>query len=180
MNAADADRAVAAASAAAVAHGLRVDEAVVLHNSNKLTVRLLPCDVVARVAPPEEQIAQFEIELAQRLVANGAPVAALDPRVEPQDHERDGFVITFWTYYEAARSGDIAPADYADALERLHAGFRRFDVPAPRFTDRVAEAEQLVASRDLTPELSETDREFFGSALRTLRLAVDGRGGSEQ
>ena len=29
---------------------LRVDDAVVIHNSNKLALRLLPCDVFARVA----------------------------------------------------------------------------------------------------------------------------------
>ena len=40
------------------------------------------CDVVARVAPVEDQVAQFEIELAQLLAASGCPVAALEARVE--------------------------------------------------------------------------------------------------
>ena len=29
-----------------------------------------------------------------------APWLALEPRVEPRVYERDGFVVTLWTYYE--------------------------------------------------------------------------------
>ncbi len=51
MKASDVPRAVAAGVSTAAALDLRVDDAVVLHDSNKLTLRLLPCDVLARVAP---------------------------------------------------------------------------------------------------------------------------------
>ena len=76
MEAAQVSRAVASAKSTASSIGLMVDDAIVLHNSNKLTLRLLPCDVVARVAPADQQVARFEIELAQQLVAAGCPVAA--------------------------------------------------------------------------------------------------------
>jgi hypothetical protein len=180
MNESDVARATGAAVSTAAALDLRVDDAVVLHNSNKLTLRLLPCDVLARVAPAAEQVAQFEIELAQRLADSGSPVAALEPRVEPRVHERDGFVVTLWTYYEPATPREVSPADYADALERLHAGMRRLDVAAPHFTDRVEEAQRLVASRDHTPALVDADREFLGTTLRNLRRVIGERGGAEQ
>ena len=61
----------------------------------------MPCDVVARVAPiAYHASAEFEVELAQRLAETESPVAALDPRVEPRVHVRDGFVMNLWTYYE--------------------------------------------------------------------------------
>jgi hypothetical protein len=44
--------------------GLTVDDAIVLQDSNKLALRLLPCDVLARVAPVGHQVAQVEIELS--------------------------------------------------------------------------------------------------------------------
>jgi Ser/Thr protein kinase RdoA (MazF antagonist) len=160
--------------------GLTVDDAIVLHDSNKLTVRLLPCDVVARVAHAAHQVAQFEIELAQRLAESGSPVAALEPRVAPRVYERDGFVVTLWTYCEPAAPGEISPADYASALGRLHAGLRKLDLPAPHFTDRVEQAQQIVASRDQTPALADADRELLGSTLRSLRRAIGNRGGAEQ
>jgi hypothetical protein len=148
-------RALAAAMSTASALGLIVDDAIVLHDSNRLAVRLLPCDVLARVAPTAHQAAQFEVELAQRLAETESPVAALEPRVEPRVHERDGFVVTLWTYYKPVTSREVSPADYANALERLHAGMRKLDVRTPHFTDRVEAAQQLVESSNLTPELAD-------------------------
>ncbi|HUA29293.1 MAG TPA: aminoglycoside phosphotransferase family protein [Streptosporangiaceae bacterium] len=180
MRASEASRAVAAASSVASSLDLTVDDPVVLHDSNKLTLRLLPCDVVARVADEADQVAQFEIALAQQLAESNSPVAALDPRVEPRVYDRDGFVVTLWTYYEPATRPEVSPAAYANALERLHAGMRKLDVRAPHFTDRVEQAEQLVASRDHTPALADADRELLGGTLRSLRRVIGDRGAAEQ
>ncbi|MBB3080012.1 Ser/Thr protein kinase RdoA (MazF antagonist) [Streptomyces violarus] len=171
---------MAAAMSTASSLGLTVDDVVVLHDSNKLTLRLLPCDVLARVAPVADQVAQFEVELAQRLDEAGCPVAALEPRVEPRVHERDGFVITLWTYYGPVTLREVPPADYAHALERLHAGMRGLDVPTPHFTDRIEQAQRLVAHRDRTPALADADRELLGDTLRNLRRVIGERGGAEQ
>jgi Ser/Thr protein kinase RdoA (MazF antagonist) len=180
MQSTDAQRAVAAAVSIASSLGLPVDDATVLNDSNKLTLRLQPCDVLARVAPVAEQVAQFEIELAQRLAESGSPVAALEPRVEPRVYERDGFVVTLWTYYEPVSPEAVSPADYAHALERLHAGMRKIDAPTPHFTDRVESAQQLVASRARTPALADADRDLLSNALRRLRRAVEERRPAEQ
>jgi len=180
MQASEVQRAVAAAVSTASSLDLAVDDAIVVHDSNRLTVRLLPCDVLARVAPVAHQVAQFEVELAQRLAESGSPVAALDPRVEPRVYERDGFVVTLWTYYEPATPQEVSPADYANVLGRLHAGMRTLDVAAPRFTDRVEQAQQLVASRDLTPALADADRELLGNTLGSLRRVIGERGGGAE
>ncbi len=179
MQASEAERALAAAVSTVASRDLPVDDAVVLHDSNKLTARLLPCDVVARVAPAAQQGAQFEVELAQRLAEVGCPVAALEPRVEPLVYERDGFVITLWTYYETVTSRVVPPADYSGALQRLHAGMRTIDLPTPHFTDRVESAQQLVASRERTPALAHADRELLGHTLRGQRRVLSERGGDQ-
>jgi hypothetical protein len=176
-------RALAAATSTASALGLTVGDATVLSNSNRLAVRLLPCDVLARVAPTGHQaaqFAQFEVELAERLAETGSPVAALEPRVEPRVYERDGFVVTLWTYYSPVSLRQVSPADYADALERLHAGMRMLEVRTPHFTDRVAEAQQLAEISSLTPELADADRELLINTLRSRRQAIGGRGAAEQ
>jgi Ser/Thr protein kinase RdoA (MazF antagonist) len=164
----------------ASALGLTVDDAVVLHNSNRLAVRLLPCDVLARVAQVGQAVARFEIELAQRLVETECPVAVLEPRVEPRVYERAGFATTLWTYYPPATAGVPSPADYANALKRLHAGMRKVDVPTPHFTDRVAEAQQLVASHVLTPALADADRELLRHTLESRIRSIGARGAAEQ
>ena len=180
MQASDVSRAAAAAKWVARSLGLDVDSAVVLHNSNKLAVRLAPSSVLARVAPLGRQNLQFEIELARQLAEAASPVAALAPGVKPRVYEHDGFAVTLWTYYESATPPGVSAADYAGALERLHAGMRELDVTSPRFTDRVAEAQLLVSSRDLSPALSDADRELLVDALRERRRAIGERGAPEQ
>lgn len=180
MQASEVPRAVAAAMSIASELGLSADDAIVLQDSNKLTLRLLPCDVLARVAPETEQVAQFEVDLAQRLADYGCPAAALEPRVEPGVYARHGFLVTLWTYYEPVTPGEASPTDYANALERLHVGMRELDLPTPHFTDRVEEAQRLVADRDRTPALADADRQLLGDTLRSLRRAISEHGAAEQ
>ncbi|MFE7075459.1 phosphotransferase [Streptomyces sp. NPDC057620] len=166
-------RAVAVGRAVASELGLRVDEVIVVHDSDRVALRLTPCDVLARVAPPGQLAdSEFEVEVARRLVDVGAPVAELDPRVEPRVHVRDGFAVSLWTYYEPA-GPEIAPADYADAFARHHAALRRIELAAvPHFTDRVAVASREVDDRSRSPELSDADREFLSSTLSGLSAAI--------
>ena len=173
--------AVDAAVSTASALDLRVDDAVVLYDSNRLALRLRPCDVLARAAHMKGQGgAEFEVEVARRLAETDSPVAALDPRVEPRVYVRDGFVITLWTYYEPVSHGDVASAEYAQALERLHAGMRQADFIAPHLTDRVAEAQSLVGNRAQTPDLRDADRELLSNTLRKLTWAIGQRDAAEQ
>jgi hypothetical protein len=180
VQASDVRRAVDAAVSTASDLDLMVDDAIVLHDSNKLGVRLLPCDVFARIAHIGQEVAHFEVEVARRLAETESPVAALERRVQPLVYERDGFAITLWTYYQPVAPREASPGDYADALERLHAGMRELDVVAPHFTDRVAEAQQLVASRDRTPALIDADRELLSTTLRSATRAIRKRGAAEQ
>jgi hypothetical protein len=114
------------------------------------------------------------------LAAEQSPVAALDARVEPRVYERDGFAVTFWTYYEQATGQALAPAAYAEALQHLHRGMRRVDVVTPHYTDRVAEAERLVANRSETPELDDADRTLLTNTLHNARRTIGDRAAAEQ
>jgi hypothetical protein len=180
MQASEIPRAVAAATSTASALGLRVDEANVLHVSNRLAVRLLPSDVLARVALPTHEAAAFEVDLAARLAVMNSPVGRLDPRVAPRVYERDGFTITFWTYYEPRTARKLSPPAYADALSRLHLNMQGLDVTTPHFTDRVREAQLLVGSRDRTPELGEADRDLLVNTLTRVMGVIVGQGAGEQ
>jgi hypothetical protein len=175
---------------------LPVDATVVLNDSNRLVVRLMPCDVVARVTPPqalapvtaraswlsgEAYRARLatEVEVVKRLAENDSPVAGLDPRAEPRVFVHDGFAITMWTCFAPVRRL-LPPAGYAQALECLHAGLRQIDVPAPHFTDRGAATQQDVASRDVTPDLAGTDRALLANTLRDLGETIVNRRAAEQ
>jgi hypothetical protein len=174
------ERAVAAASLLATEAELAVGHAVVVHNSNKLALRLLPCDVLARVAVVGEEAAALELEVAQRLADTQSPAASLDVRVEPSVYERDGFAVTFWTYYELGTTHELLPGQYSDALQRLHAGMRRLDIATPHFTQRVAEAEGLVADPEETPALAGSDRELLMHTLQSARRTIANSDAAEQ
>jgi Phosphotransferase enzyme family len=181
MEPSDVQRALEAARSTASALGLRAGDGVVVHNSNRIAVRLTPCDVLARVAPLAHQAgAAFEVAVGRRLAEAGCPVEEPEPRVEPRVYVRDGFALTLWTYYEAVPPQAIAPAEYAQTLARHHAGIRQIDLTAPHFTDRVAEAQWLVGDRTQTPELDDTGRKLLGNTLRGLRRAIVDRGAPDQ
>ncbi|WP_431995346.1 phosphotransferase family protein [Streptomyces griseoflavus] len=159
--------------------GLQVDDVIVIHNSDRVALRLVPCGVLARVAPLGHLAdSEFEVEVARRLTDVDAPVAELDPRVEARVHVRDAFAVSLWTYYEPVGS-QVAPADYADVFLRHHAALRRIDVDAPRFTDRVAVALSEVNDRERSPELSDSDRRLLSDTLSGLTAAIN-RGKAEE
>jgi Ser/Thr protein kinase RdoA (MazF antagonist) len=129
------------------------------------------------VAPAARQCAQFEVDVAQRLAEVGSPVAALQAA---EVFAVGDYVVTLWAYYEPVTTEAIRPADYARALERLHAGMRRVDLPAPHFMDRVSQAQTLVANHARTPGLAEADRVFLAGTLQSMRRAVSETGRPEQ
>ena len=179
MQPTDLSRALMAATSTATALGLTVDDVEVLQNSNKLAVRLRPCDVLARIAPLADHAAQFEVDLAVRLAETASPAVALEPRVPTNVYDVDGFAITFWTYHPLI-APDIAPSEYGDGLRRLHIGMRKIDITTPHFTDRVTEAERLLANRNQTPELPDVDRVFLSGMLNSLKSSILGHGAAEQ
>lgn len=185
MQAGTARRAVAAAISTASGLGLEVDDAIVLNDSNRLVVRLTPCDSVARITPEAHHVghhasARRELELVQRLAGTDTPVAPLDPRVEPRAFRRDGFEITLWTWFASEPSRVRRADDDARVLEALHAGLRRVEVTWPHIGDRVAATLRDVANRDLTPDLTDVDRALLADVLRDRWKPIVGRRAEEQ
>lgn len=173
-------RAVEAGRATASELGLRTDEVAVVNNSDRVVLRLLPCDVLARVAPLGHLAdSELEVEVARRLADVGAPVAELHPLVAPRVHVRDAFAVSLWTYYEPVAT-PVAPADYADVLMRYHAALRQVELDAPHFTDRVAVALSVVNDREYSPELPDPDRELLISTLSDLSAEISANRSGDQ
>ncbi|GLZ78339.1 aminoglycoside phosphotransferase [Actinorhabdospora filicis] len=172
MEPAELRRAVEAARATASEWGLRVEDVVVVHDSDRVALRLVGCEVLARVAPVADLSgSEFEVEVARRLTDVGAPVGELDPRVEPRVFVRDGFAISLWTYFEPLAS-QVAPKGYAEVFLRHHAALRKVELDAPHFTDRVAIALAEVTDLVRSPELPGPERYFLSGVLRELSAAI--------
>jgi len=133
---------------------------------------------------------EFEAVVALRLAEIRSPVGQLDPRVDPRVYVRDGFAMTFWTYYEPVghrrvqehlgMTTSLGPADYASALAHLHADLRQIDLTAPHVTDRVAGWMQGVEDPEMTPELGDRDRDLLSETLKSVSAAIRGEESVEQ
>src|SRR4029077_9697890 len=75
---------------------------------------------------------------------------------------------------------EIAPADYAAALMRLHAALRQTDLAAPPVIERVAGAQREIDDRERTPELPGPDRELLRTTLSRLSDSIRRSGAGEQ
>jgi aminoglycoside phosphotransferase (APT) family kinase protein len=179
-------RAVTAAIAVVESFDLDVDETTVLNDSNRLVVRLLPCDVVARIVPVGYRVfasaigAEREVQLLRRLGSVEGPIAVLEPRVPPHVFVRDGFEVELLTCYVPVTTRRLPAGEYAHALSGLHVAMRQIDLVAPHFTDRVADVEAWVARRDETPDLDDDDRARLLQTLGGLRQSVLDRRAPEQ
>ncbi|MFJ8275411.1 phosphotransferase [Streptomyces sp. NPDC094154] len=173
----DVTRAIAAATSVAASLDLPANDAIVLH---KLALRLTPCDVFARVAPVGQEVAQFEVDLAQRLTEVGCPVCPLEPRPDPHVYTRDGFAVTLWTLLRPV-TPHTSPVDYAKALEQLHAGMRQVDVRARGSRTGSRRRKKLSPTRIARRSSpTRTACVFLSRRLASLRRAIDDRGAVEQ
>jgi hypothetical protein len=128
-------RGLAAASTVAAAHGLSVDEAVVIHSASNVLVHMRPAPVVARVmtgtvalhSDPQRWLKR-EVSVLEFLDPTGVAVSP-SRLIAPGPHSCDGLWMTFTEWV-----AEVQPAtDLGDArglgrrLRNLHDELRRFD-----------------------------------------------------
>ena len=179
-----ADRgAVAAAVAVARAHGLRVDDPVVLRDRLNVLVWLKPAPIVARVAGtiadvrPGDEWLRREVAVAGSLAAAGAPVVAPSCELPPGPHLQAGRLVSFWTHVPA-REAPVDPVAAGEALRVCHAALRSFAGSLPLLgviTEAEALLARLAAEGTLAPDgAGGIQRRFdeLRAALENLRAPV--------
>jgi hypothetical protein len=131
-------RAVAAATAAGRALGIRFDEPRVLYDVFSVIVHLAPAPVVVRVptvlprslaADPDRQAAQQRSELAVAgwLADHGHPVVSPSPLVAREPVRREGFSMTFWHHLDEVSGAEPDWPRRFEATTQLHAALRDCD-----------------------------------------------------
>jgi len=137
-----------AAVAVARAHGLRVDDPVIIRDQLNVLVHLRPAPVVARVAGtiawvrPGTTWQERELSVAGHLARAGAPVVAPCAELPPGPHVHEGRVLSFWCY--VAPGDPVDPAAAGAALSECHDALRTYDGSLP-LLGTVTEAEALLA-----------------------------------
>ena len=168
------ERAVAAAVTVARAHGVAVDDPVVLGDGVNLVVHLRPAPVVARVAtylpllrPDAARHQRRDLQLAAALRSAGTPVLPPTDLLPPGPHTADGLSIAFWEWVEVLPerpTADVAGRTLADllpALAEVAPGWtgEPLDTPLDDLGEFVRTGVQLGAAPALLARVAElTDR----------------------
>jgi hypothetical protein len=128
----------------------RVDPTM-LRESQHLSIRLFPLDIVARVvcADQVETITRLNRELAvvRHSVERSAPVVGPTSRLPAGPHFHDGFALTLWQFVDhVAADGDSAEhaASAAAALRRVHEGLADFRDGLPSFWIKIEQCRNLL------------------------------------
>jgi Ser/Thr protein kinase RdoA (MazF antagonist) len=158
----------------------RVDPTI-LHESQHISIRLSPLDIVARVvrADQAEAIRRLNRELAvvRHLVEKSAPVIGPTSELPAGPHFHEGFALTLWQFVDhVAADGDNAEhaASAAAALRRVHEGLADFRDDLPSFWIKIEQCFSLLENESALPALGLPDRRFLQMVYRRLRSLPDG------
>jgi hypothetical protein len=172
-----------AAVSLAGAHGLAVDEPVVLRDLSNLLVHLRPAPVVARVATTTAaaragglEWLEREVGLARYLIARGAPVVAPAAELPPGPHLREGWAITFWRYVDHNPDRPPAGAEVGAALRVLHEELEPYPGELPGLDHMLDEVERLTRHLDGTDGVLAGDTERLRSELERARAGIAAAG----
>jgi hypothetical protein len=172
-------RAADAAGALARRLGLCGVEPLILHESQHISIRLLPLDIVARAVSAgdrqaTERLAR-EIEVACHLLENRAPVVGPAAGLPAGPHVQEGFSFTLWDFVEhLAADGDNAEhvGKAAEAMRRFHQALAGFRGELPDFWGKIARCRSLLDSEEALPALGTDDRDFLRKSFDQIQAWV--------
>jgi hypothetical protein len=172
--------AVIAARAVAGRHGLRTENARVLHDGANVVVDLAPAPVVARVATltsrvrPDARIPfGREVALATDLAVAGAAVVPPSDLLPPGPHLHAGTVLSFWTRMEL-RPDRPTPREAGAALARLHEVLATLPVPGTPPLDTPLDDVAAFAARGAEWDVPSPLLDRLAQRLDDLRPRLDG------
>jgi hypothetical protein len=166
-------RALAAARAVALAHGLRCDDPLVLADHSNVLVHLRPAPVVARVMTGTAILHEDLEQWLTREVAVGAFLGERGLAVPPSDvlppgpHLHDDLWLTFWRFVEHDRASPMpAASELGGCLRELHAALAGYPGELQSLSQVGDDIERLLG------ELRPAGR-LTSAAIGSLRAALD-------
>jgi len=165
-------------------HGLAVEEPMPLRSTNNVVAWLRPANVVAKVSIEAHSRLFTELQVAQELVALGAPVVSPASELPVVVHRRGGFEMTFWRYHTQLATAEIPPDRVALALTRLHASLSRLSPPLkarlPSYATELHVVRSLLADQAALPALERVDRDLLVTTFDRLQARRDDLGPADR
>lgn len=162
----------------ATGYCIRVENPLLLQETNNTVVWLRPSDVIAKVGthPASADGLVLEHEVARALAALGAAVAGPLAGSVPTTHQSTGFIVTLWNRLERDESTEATPSEVGESLGRLHEALVDCHVELPDFRVEIDRARRILDDPSRLPALMPSDRalleEVFGGLLPTVEDAA--------
>ena len=173
------ERALAAVRKVLDGHRLGLEDIEILYRSSNLVIHFRPLSIVAKIVSlldRSEAEKGLELQVAGHLRKEGVPCAAPSAVLPVQVYSQDGFLMTFWDYFEGRGVEVPDRGKSAELIGRLQEGLASFPGAAlPRFDARLDEyADKLGLGSVAWPGVAEEERLFLLRLLADLKTRLNG------
>jgi hypothetical protein len=169
------------------AHGLRVEDPVVLRDLSNVIVHLRPSPVVARMAAATAEARRGasdwlrrDLDVAGFLAARGAPVAGPTDELPPGPHQYDGVTVTFWRHVEHDPDGVVDGRELGESLAALHQDLAAYPGELPHLSAHLDEAADLCNRVEAAGQLAPADAALLRERIARVRPLLSASGSPEQ
>lgn len=158
----------------AARRGELAGDPVVLYRSRRICLLLPELDVVARLAPADDEsvaACDRELSVSRYLAQRGAPIIGPSEAMGSAPLIEEGMVVTLWPYVvhsEADYDDGGAVARAAYALRRVQDALADYPGALPSYAARIEECAARLRRPGALPHLGEEDRAFLKRAYERL------------
>jgi Ser/Thr protein kinase RdoA (MazF antagonist) len=167
--------AVAAARNILERHGLAIEGAETLHESNNVVLLLRTAGIVVKVARSDANKDELELTTATHLLAAGVPCIRPAKNMPAHAHIADGYGVTFWEYFDGASTESPDRNRSLELIRRLHDGLNSLrGMRLPEFADTLNDCIGSL-EREVEPMqgLANEDRELMARTLGKLKVELN-------
>jgi Ser/Thr protein kinase RdoA (MazF antagonist) len=166
----------------AVQLGLKVDEPLLIQETNHTVVWLRPFPILAKVGTRRDSAEALirEHHVASALALRGAPIARPVPGTGAMRDSETGLVVTLWSRLDHDSNAKADGAMVGQSLVRFHAALAECDVALPTFRDGLERTRTALFDDLLMAALAPADRTFLRAAFTGLMSRLDAYSFPEQ
>jgi len=162
--------------------GLKLDEPLLIQETNHTVVWLRPYPIIAKVGTRADSAEALihEHDVASALAVRGAPIAPPLPGTRAMRDRETGLVVTLWTRLDHDPNAEAGGPIVGQSLRRFHEALEECDVALPSFRDGLERTRTALFDDLRMAALAPVDRDFLRAAFTDLVSRLDARTFPEQ
>lgn len=155
--------------------GLKLDEPLLIQETNHTVVWLRPLPIIAKVGTHRNSAEALvhEHDVASALALRGAPIAPPLPGTTAMRDRETGLVVTLWSRLDHDPTAKADGPIVGHSLIRFHEALDQCDVALPSFRDGLERTRTALFDDLQIAALAPADRAFLRAAFTDLMSRLD-------